>query len=167
MRITTLHEAASIDAVVDRMFTGISAKDRGKVTAALIKANPALEGQDRLDPGTVLVIPALAGVKAPPSLSSSEFSDPVGETADWVRRAVTDYATRLTLRHNEYQEQLKQQAALLKDREFTAALRQRPDAAELVPGIQAGIKARGKDATASLKEFQDVVRTVTESLGSS
>ncbi len=164
MKITTLHEAASIDAVVDRMFTRISAKDRGKVIAALIKANPALEGQGLLGAGTVLVIPALVGVKVQPSLRPSEFSDPIGETTDWVRRAVTDYATRLTQRHNEYQEQLKQQAALLKDRDFTAALRERPDAAELIPGIAAALKARGKEAATAHKDFQDVVTKVSKTL---
>jgi hypothetical protein len=166
MNITTLHEAASIDAVVDRLFSGISAKDRGKVAAALIKANPTLEGRDQLDAGTVLVIPAVAGVKAQPTLRPSESADPFGETSQWVLRAVNDYATHLTQRHNEYQDQLKQDAALLKDSELKKAVRDRPDAAELMPGIEAAIKARGKDAATLHKEFEDAVKKLTKTVGS-
>jgi hypothetical protein len=166
MRITTVHEAASIDAVVDNLFAGISAKDRGKVVAALIKANPTLEGRDRLDAGTVLVVPAVVGVKAEPTLRPSESEDPVGETSQWALRAVNDYAARNTQRHNEYQEQLKHDTALLKDAEFKRALRDRPDAAELLPEIDAAIKARSKEAAALHKEFEDAVTKVAETLGS-
>lgn len=166
MKITTLHESASLDAVVDRMFSGISVKDRGKVTAALLKANPTLAGQDRLDAGTVLVVPVVVGVKTPPVLRPSESADPVGGTSEWVLDAVNDYARHLTVRHSEYQELLKQQMALLKDRELTAALRDRPDAAELIQAIQAGIKARGKDATVAHKEFQDAVKNLGQQMES-
>ncbi len=166
MKITTLHETASLDAVVDTMFSGISAKDRSKVTAALLKANPTLVGRDRLDVGTVLVVPPVVGVKTPPTLRPSESTDPVGGTTEWVLDAVNDYARHLTARHSQYQDELKHQAALLKDRELTAALRERPDAAELLPGIQAGIKARGKDAEAAHKDFQDAVKSLGKFLGS-
>jgi hypothetical protein len=164
MKLTTLHEAASLDTVVERMFSGISAKDRSKLAAAIIKANPTLEGRDRLDAGTVLVVPAIVGVKAEPSLRPSESEDPIGQTGAWVLDAVNDYATYLTQRHTEFQEQLKQEAALLKDREFTAALAQRRDAAELVPAITAAIKARGKDAATAHKDFQAAVKNVAKTL---
>jgi hypothetical protein len=166
MNITTLHEAASIDAVVDRMFSGISAKDRGKVAAALIKANPKLEGLDRLDAGTVLVVPAVTGVKVQPTTGQEGNEDPVGEGTDFVSRAVNAYGAHLAQRHKLYQEQLKQHAALLKDRELKKALSDRPDAEELVPAIEAAIKTRTKEAAALHKEFEDAVKKLAKTLGS-
>jgi hypothetical protein len=164
MKITTLHEATSIDALVERISPGLAPKERDKVSAALIKANPKLEGLDRLDAGTVVVVPTVEGVTVRPPSGERAVEDPVEEGRDLVARAVTAYGAHIAQRHTMYQEQLKQHAALLKDSELKKALRDRPDAAELLPGIDAAIKARAKEAAAQHKEFEDAVKKLANTL---
>lgn len=166
MRITTLHEATSVDALVDRMFARLTADDRRKVAAAVVKANPALAGRDRLEPGTVLRIPTVPGVMLAPAAGPWGSADPAGEVRDWVTRAVKEYGAHHARRHALHQEQLKQQGALLGDEKLKAALRGRQDAAQLVPGIEAAIKARTKESAAVHKEVEEAVNKLTETLGS-
>jgi hypothetical protein len=166
MPITTLHEETSIDALVDGIFPGIAPDERDKVMAALIKANPQIEGLDRLDAGTVLMIPNVPGVGMEPAAGPWGFEDPTGEGSDLIARALQDYGARIAERHELYRDQLQQQAALLKDRELKKALRERPDAEQLVPDIEAAIKTRTREAAKQHNQLQDALTKLAETLGS-
>jgi hypothetical protein len=164
MPIRVVHEEIEIGALVDESFPKLTPKNRDKVIAALIKANPTLEGRDKIEAGTVINVPPVAGVKARPQAGPEDSSDPVQDGREFVARAVDEYGAYLAQRHEVYQEQLKQQAAMLKDAEFKKALRERPDAAELVPEIEASIKTRTKEAVALNKELDDAVKKLAKTL---
>lgn len=166
MPIRVVHKEIEVGALVDESFPKLTPKNREKVIAALIKANPALEGGGKVDAGTVINVPAVVGVKARPKSDTQDSLDPVDDGREIIMRAVKDYGAQLARRHELYQEQLKADAALLKDSELKKALRDRLDAAELVPGIDAAIKARTKEAATLQKEFDDAVKKLGEALAS-
>jgi len=164
MPIRVVHKEIEIGALVDESFPKLTPKNRDKVIAALIRANPTLEGRAKVEAGTIINVVAVSGVKARPMSDAEDSSDPVEDGRELVMRAVNDYGAHLARRHELYQEQLKQDAALLKDSELKKALRDRPDAAELVPGIDAAIKARTKEAAALHKELDDAVKKLAKAL---
>jgi hypothetical protein len=166
MPITTLHEETSIDDLIGGIYARLKPAERKRVVAAIIKANPHLEGQDRLAAGTVLTIPTVAGVRLDPADAAEGLEDPVGAGNAWVVQRVKDYGEHLTQRHDLYQSQLKQQSELLNDQSFKEALRGRQDAAQLVPEIEAAIKARSKEASLLRRESEDALAKLVEALGS-
>ena len=159
MSITTLQEESSIDDLVGTIFTRLDATERIKVLAAVIKANPHLEGRDRLAAGTVVTIPTVAGVTLDPAAGPWGFADPAGEGRDWVTRALKDYGEHLVQRHELFQARLKEQSALLSDQSLKEALRDRPDAEQLVPEIEASITARAKMLPHSAKNSRTRCRS--------
>jgi hypothetical protein len=164
MPITTLHEEIAIDDLVGTIFNRLDAAARKKVVAAVIKANPQVEGLDRLAAGTVLTIPTVSGVTLDPAAGPWGFEDPATEGRDWVTRAVRDYGEHLAQRHELLQAQLKEQLELLDDQSLKEALRDRPDAAQLVPEIETAIKARAEEAASLQREVEAAVNKLTENL---
>jgi hypothetical protein len=165
MYITTVHQATSIDALVESMSPGLAPDERNRVATALLKANPGLKGREQLDVGTVLVVPTVKGVTFAPAPGTSGMDNPVEEVGDQFARAVKDYGDHLAQRHELYQQQLKQEATLLRSEQFRAALRTRPDAEQLVPGIEVSIRARSEAAAALDQEVREAIRKLVDTLG--
>jgi hypothetical protein len=166
MPIRVVHAEIAIEALVDETFPKLTAKERGKVIAALIKANPTLEGRRKVEAGSVINVPTVAGVKPRPQSGPEDSSDPVEDSREFVVRAVNEFGAHLARRHEEYQAQLKQQAETLKGSELKRALKDRPDAAELVPGIEGAIKARSTESAALRKDLDDAVKKLAKAIGS-
>lgn len=165
MYITIVHEATTVDALVEAMSAGLGPDGRKRVAAALVKANPGLAGRNHLDVGTVLAVPALDGVTFAPAPGTSGLDDPVGDVGDQFARAVKDYGTHLAQRHELCQERLKREATLLESEELRKVLPTRPDAEQLVPGIEAAIKARSEASAALDREVQEAVGKLVDTLG--
>ncbi len=93
------------------------------------------------------------------------MDDPVGEVGDQFARAVKDYGAHLAQRHELCQERLKQEATLLESEELRKVLPTRPDAQQLVPGIEAAIRARSEASAALDREVQEAVGKLVDTLG--
>ncbi|MDF3308895.1 hypothetical protein P3H15_28170 [Rhodococcus sp. T2V] len=167
MKITVLHEATSVDALVESIAPGLAPDDRERVATALLKANPGLNRRDRLEVGTVLAVPAVAGVAFTPAAGTSGMHDPVEKIGGQFARAIKDYGAHLAQRHEQYQDQLKQEATLLESEQFRSVLRTRQDdLGPLVPRIEASIEARSRAAAALDQDVQEAVRKLVDTLAS-
>src|SRR5688572_28442406 len=77
--------------VVERVYGTLRPPEARRATAELMRANPHLARPDALEPGTMIVIPAVPGVR-PAAASDSE--SPTAEVIGHIRDTLTVYRKR-------------------------------------------------------------------------
>jgi len=162
MRITTFRGETSVTDLVNRLYSDLDAAKRAKAEAALLKANPQLRGLDSLAPGAVLAVPSVSGVRVK---ASRDIEYPVEEVADTLASDLKDYGRHLAARHELHEQRLKEQTALLKDKELKKALRTRPEGEPLLKQIAQATKVRLEEVKNERKGLEEALKQMSKKLG--
>jgi len=125
--------------VVGRAYGDLKAADAKRAEAALVRANPHLADLRQLGPGTMIVVPAVPGLRA---ADTDRTETPSREAVAEVSSALEEYRRRIGAAAESGQTAVKDLAALLKSKEVKTLLREQPDAARYVERATAAVKSR-------------------------
>lgn len=139
MRLTTIKTDASVGTLADRVYANLTPDSRKLAEAALLKANPHLARAGAFQPGVVVNLPELAGLKLKPAEAGH---DPAGDLLDGLKEAVAGYRKQLEKTRGAALADLKTQEDLLKLKDVAAAIKAAPGAPELAKSLAAALKER-------------------------
>jgi phage tail protein X len=163
MRLTTVKKEANLDALADRLYANLTPDSRKLAVAALVKANPVLAQEGGLRPGVVVTLPEQPGL----SLKAAQTGkDPVGTLTDDLKEAVRTYGQQLASALDAAQADLRDQEALLKQREVAAAIKATPAAADLAKTFAKALQDRRTAYSAEAKTLDTVLQALTKDLDS-
>ena len=163
MRLTTVKTEVSLDALADRLYNNLTPDKRKRVVAALLKANPQLAGAEAFRPGVVVRLPEQPGL----TLKTAETGkDPVGELMGGLKEAVAGYGEQLMKNLGAALTDLKNQDAILKQKEVAAAIKAAPEAAKLADSLTASLRDRGKALTDERKTLDTTLGQIAKDIDS-
>jgi hypothetical protein len=136
MRLTTVKKEANLNALADRLYTNLTPDSRKQAVAAILKANPLLAQEGALRPGEVL------------------------------KEVVRTYGQQLSGGLDTAQADIKDQEALLKQREVAAAIKAAPAAGDLAKNLAKALQDRRTAYTAEAKTLDGVLKEVAKDLDS-
>lgn len=155
MRIVRFRGEASVEAIADKAYTELSSPLRAKAVKALLRANPQLATLENVREGSVLVIPEVPGVRPAPSRGPEAASEEIG---DFLSQALQDYGKTMAARHEAFGTLVKEQQALLKDRQFKNAIGASEAAKELAGQAAKSISAEAKAAIENRKRLEAAIK---------
>jgi phage tail protein X len=163
MRLTTVKKEANLDALADRLYSNLTPDSRKLAVAALVKANPVLAQEGGLRPGVVVTLPEQPGL----SLKAAQTgNDPVGNLRDDLKEAVRTYGKSLAGGLDSAQTDIKNQEALLKQREVAAAIKATPAAGDLAKSLAKTLQDRRTAYSAEAKILDTVLKAAAKDLDS-
>jgi phage tail protein X len=163
MRLTTVKKEANLNALADRLYANLTPDSRKLAVAALLKANPLLAQEGGLRPGVVVTLPDQPGL----TLKTAQTGkDPVGTLADDLRVAVRAYGQQLAGGLETAQTDIKDQEALLKQREVAAAIKATPGASDLAKSLATALQERRAAYSAEVKALDTVLKEFAKDLDS-
>ena len=163
MRLTTVKKEANLDALADRLYANLTPDSRKLAVAALVKANPVLAQEGGLRPGVVVTLPEQPGL----SLKAAQTgNDPVGNLRDDLKEAVRTYGKSLAGGLDSAQTDIKNQEALLKQREVAAAIKATPAAGDLAKSLAKTLQDRRMAYSAEAKILDTVLKAAAKDLDS-
>jgi phage tail protein X len=163
MRLTTVKKEANLDALADRLYANLTPDSRKLAVAALVKANPVLAQEGGLRPGVVVTLPEQPGLSVKPAQAST---DPVGELTDDIKEAVKIFGRLLAGGLETAQADIKDQEALLKQREVAAAIKATPAAGDLAKSLAKALQDRRTAYSAEAKTLDSVLKEAAKDLDS-
>lgn len=163
MRLTTVKKEANLDALADRLYANLTPDSRKLAVAALVKANPVLAQEGGLRPGVVVTLPEQPGLNLKAAQTSN---DPVGNLTDDLKEAVRTFGKLLGGSLETAQTDIKDQEALLKQREVAAAIKATPAAGDLAKNLAKTLQDRRTAYSAEAKALDTVLKEVAKDLDS-
>ena len=163
MRLTTVKKEANLDALADRLYANLTPDSRKLAVAALVKANPVLAQEGGLRPGVVVTLPEQPGLNLKAAQTSN---DPVGNLTDDLKEAVRTFGKLLAGSLETAQADIKDQEALLKQREVAAAIKAAPAAGDLAKSLAKTLQDRRTAYSAEAKTLDTVLKEVAKDLDS-
>jgi phage tail protein X len=163
MKISTVKSEMTVGALADHVFVNLTPETRKRAEAALIKANPHLADADKLNPGTVVSIPDVPGVKI---RAAESDKDPVAEVLNTISTAVGGYQDMLAKRLDLEQADIASQRELLGQKELAAAIKSAPGAAEIATNLKASLAAREKALAEDQKGLKAAFAAIAKDLKS-
>jgi hypothetical protein len=163
MRLTTVKKEANLNALADRLYANLTPDSRKLAVAALVKANPLLAQEGGLRPGVVVTLPEQPGLNLK---AAQTGKDPVGSLTDDLKEAVQTYGQQLAGGLETAQTDIKDQEALLKQREVAAAIKAMPAAAVLAKSLATALQDRRAAYSAEAKTLATVLKEVAKDLDS-
>ncbi|MEN8174397.1 MAG: hypothetical protein ABFS23_01455 [Pseudomonadota bacterium] len=159
MLITTFRGERSVAEIADRLFVGLTPRQREKAEKAILKANPQLKNLRKVRAGTILRIPDIPELqhKANRSLDS-----PDAQLVQTIGDALSGYLDHLSARVKEADADIKSQTAVLKERDFKRAVSSVPELQELTAQVKKTLDARKRE----IRDRQPTVdRAIDQLLG--
>jgi len=157
MRVTAFRGESSVGAIAEKVYEDLSPASRKKAVAALLKANPQLERLEKVKPGTVLRIPEVPGVRVTPGRGPE---GPADEIAGILSQRLEAYGKSLAERYEAFQADMKDQATLLKDRQFLTVVAASP-VAELAVRADKAIHTQAKAAEDIRERLDAAIKKLT------
>ena len=114
-------------------------------------------------PGVVVTLPEQPGLNLK---TAQTGKDPVGTLADDLKEAVRTYGQQLAGGLDTAQADIKDQEALLKQREVAAAIKAAPAAADLAKSLAKALQDRRTAYSAEAKTLDTVLKEVAKDLDS-
>lgn len=139
MAYVMLKGEKDISDVVGRAYGDLKAADARRAEAALLRANPQLAKLRELGSGTIIVVPAVPGLK-PKATDRTEL--PTREALREVAEAFDAYRKRLDANQDDERTATAKLASLLKFKDLKALLRETPESKEFVDRVATAVKAR-------------------------
>lgn len=130
--IATLKTEKSLREVAERVYGTLDADKLARAQTALLKANPHLEAKAALQPGAVVSVPDVPGLRP---RAGTVRSDPVDDLRKQLAAATETLQAQIAARLDARAQDLAQQTELLKSREVAAAIKQDPAGAEIAKGL--------------------------------
>lgn len=119
MAITTFRGEKNLGEISSKLFVRLTPKQKEKVEAALLKANPQLGEIDTLRAGTILHVPDLPELR---SKTRRALESPDQQIIAQLREDLSAYDKHLAARSETAQAQVAATAALLKDKNLLKAI---------------------------------------------
>src|SRR5262245_9083935 len=142
MAYVVLKGEKKLSEVVSRAFGELKAADAARAHAAVLRANPHLTEKADLEPGVIVVIPGVPGLKtAPPEKSDS----PAGQAVAEIGRGLEEYRKTLTASARNEQAAVGDLTTLLKSKEIKALAKQFPDSANYIERATAAVRVRAEE----------------------
>jgi hypothetical protein len=163
MRLTTVKKEADLNALADRLYANLTLDSRKLAVAAILKANPLLAQEGGLRPGVVVTLPEQPGLNLK---AAQTGKDPVGTLADDLKEVVRAYGQQLAGGLDTAQADIKDQEALLKQREVAAAIKAAPAAGDLAKSLAKALQDRRTAYSAEAKALDKVLKEVAKDLDS-
>ena len=163
MRLTTVKKEANLNALADRLYTNLTPDSRKQAVAAILKANPLLAQEGALRPGVVVNLPEQPGLNLK---TAQTGKDPVGTLVEVLKEVVRTYGQQLSGGLDTAQADIKDQEALLKQREVAAAIKAAPAAGDLAKNLAKALQDRRTAYTAEAKTLDGVLKEVAKDLDS-
>jgi len=139
MDVMTVKGEKKVSELVSRAYGNLKMADAKRAEAAILRANPHLENLRALPRGTVVVVPAVPGVRA---AATSDSEIPTADAIREIRGSVDVYQKKLNEALSNERAAVTALGELLKSKELKAAMRESPDAAKYVERATAAAKSR-------------------------
>lgn len=162
MPITTFRGEKSVGDLADKMFERLTPKQKEKVEAAILKANPMMRDPSKVSAGTIVSVPDMAELKPK---TSRALENPDALLERHVADALTAFGQRFETRTAEAVNDLKQELAVLKAGELKKLLDGAPALQEMAGHLTKSLDARGKTLRANLKPMDTVLQSMRKDLG--
>jgi phage tail protein X len=163
MRLTIIKDEASVADLADRLFAKLTPASRKKFEAAILKANPQLARAGALQPGTVVHLPDIPGLKP---RAAEAGRDPVGDVIAGLKEAVDGYRDRLAKNLEAARDDAINQRTLLAVREVAATIKTTDGAPELAKTLIGALNERRRVAEEQAKGLDALFKTIAKDLDS-
>ena len=163
MNMLVFHGERSVSDISKRVFSRLTPRQKEKVEAALIEANPHLKNLGQVPEGAVLHVPEL------PELSHKRKPDPDRPDAQINSELVhtlTAFNTAYGKRITQEKKNVTPQRALLKSVKFKRATGRNRHSAALAVKTAKALEARSKTITAKQKSMKTAINKLLEDLES-
>ena len=115
MNITTFRGEKNVSEIVDKQYARLTPRQREKVEAAVLKANPRLRNISKIRQGTILHLPDIPELR---TKTSRSLENPDAQIAKNVADALSSFEDRFAEGAGVEEKSLKAQTALLKNAKF-------------------------------------------------
>jgi phage tail protein X len=151
MRFATFEGERSVGDLADRLFVGLTARQRETAVAALVRANPRLAQIEEVPAGAVLEVPNIPALRPK---TARTVATPDSQALLLLGEAVQSYARRLIERHEEDVAAIKAESTLISSARFTRAVAQSGAVRTLAEEARAALQTRVKDATLKARTLE-------------
>src|SRR5512144_990024 len=114
MPITTLGGEKQVSELATRVYGNLSATELKLAEEALVKANPHLADLKTAKPGAIVIVPAVPGVKPPPTAAAATSNEPGPAGVAQVAQTLGQYQKQLAQAASAEAQDVKDTRALLK-----------------------------------------------------
>jgi hypothetical protein len=139
--IATLKTEKSLREVAERVYGPLDSDKLARAQTALLKANPHLEDKAALQPGAVVSVPEVPGLKP---RASAVRSDPTDDLRKQLADATAALQVQVAARLDARAQAVAQQTELLKSKEVAGAIKQDPAAADIAKGLSLTLREETK-----------------------
>jgi hypothetical protein len=161
MPIATFRGERSVDEITDKLYTGLTDRQREKARAAMLEANPQLATIDKVRNGSVLRVPRLPELRAKTNRS---LENPDAQVALGISDALADYRKSFALRVKQSQASVQAQTKLAGSAGFKRALEQHAGAGELASAMERSLKQRATILDQRAERFERALERVVKDL---
>ena len=139
MPITTFRGEKTVADIADKMYIRLTPKQREKVEAVILKANPQLNDLHTVPEGAIVRVPDLPELRPK---TNRNLENPDTQIADAVSDALTALDTRFDASMKLAMADLKNQISYTKSREIKEALGRTPELNEVLAATVKTLAAR-------------------------
>lgn len=155
MPIATFRGEANVHALADRLYTGLTARQRQKVERALLRANPRLREIETMEEGTLLRVPDIAEVRPKANQEGGEVD---AEVATRISDALQNYGENLRQRFERDVQETKEQQAVLKNRRLRPLFENSAAAKDVAASASKTLKRRANDSSKRLAATEKAIK---------
>ena len=163
MRLITLKSETDVGALADRLYTDLTPASRKLAVAALLKANPQLANPGGFKTGGVVNLPDLPDVKPRPGAAGS---DPGADLVSSLQASVQDFGDRLAKALDIAAGDVRDQIALLRQKDVAAAIKLDPNAAKIAKSLTSSLGDRAKAIADEKKQLPVLLKQIAASVDS-
>ena len=161
MRYLPIRRERSVRAIAERVYGDLTPEVRARAEAALLKENPQLKRVRDLPAGSVVRVPELDDVRA---TGKRSVNDPVGDLVDETVETLEAFEKDMAKRFARAERTLQEEAALLRQKGVTDAVRNDPEAAEVLAQLRKLQGQRAKELKSRAKQGQSAVTSLQASI---
>lgn len=154
MSIATFRGESSITDIADNLFAGLTANQRKKVEAKILKANPQLHDLSKVRKGSILRIPEMPELRAK---VTRNLEKPDAQIAKDVSAAMNNFLERVADQGKAEKESIKAQHELLKSGAFKEGIAGSEVLSSLANEADKALAARTKLLNEQQKEMKSAI----------
>jgi len=154
MSIATFRGESSITDIADNLFAGLTAHQRKKVEANILKANPQLSDLSKVRKGSILRIPEMPELRAK---VTRNLEKPDVQIAKDLSGVMNDFLKRVTEQEAAEEASIKKQRELLKSGAFQEGVSRSEALLSLARETDKALAARSKLVNEQQKEMKSMI----------
>lgn len=162
MSIATFRGESSITDIADNLFAGLTAHQRKKVEAKILKANPQLHDLSKVRKGSILRIPEMPELRAK---VTRNLEKPDAQIAKDLSAAMNNFLERVADQGKAEEESIKEQHELLKSGAFKEGVSSSETLKSLANDAESALAVRTKLMNEQQKEMKSAINQGLDDLG--